>query len=194
LPIYNWLISPFCAPTVHPDIRHDHFKALVIPAESAINLSRHQNNGLRSPDMRGSAMMRWLLLTFTLAAGFEAPAFAGGQYQVWQSMLDWHCLVVDGNFVANPKEPGVLAGLDGFATRAEAEAKMAELCPQEKRRQEPAAKQKYQIFQSMLDGRCRVIDADFVAKEPGAIFGGISGFATRAEAEAKLPELCKQIK
>jgi len=51
---------------------------------------------------------------------------------------------------------------------------------------------KYLIYQGMVDRRCRVVDT--VPKEPGVILGGPSGFATREEAEAKLPELCKQSK
>jgi hypothetical protein len=51
---------------------------------------------------------------------------------------------------------------------------------------------KYHIYQGMIDQRCRVVDA--IPKEPGVILGGPSGFATREEAEAELPELCRQAK
>jgi hypothetical protein len=125
--------------------------------------------------------MRWLLLTLTMVAGFEAPALAGGQYQIFQGMFDTRCRVVDADFVA--KEPGVIVGLGGYATRAEAEAMLPKVCKEEQGNQEPAGGRRYLILQNKLDGSCSVVEA-----------GGPSGFATRAEAEAKLAERCKPIK
>ena len=136
--------------------------------------------------------MKRLLLALFVVVGLPASAFAA-QYHIFQGMVDQRCRVVD----TIPKELGViLGGPSGFATREQAEAELPKLCKQGQSRQErqaqqePVAGQRYHIFQGMVDKRCRVVDA--VPNEIGVIFGGPSGFATRAEAEAELPEICKQ--
>jgi hypothetical protein len=153
--------------------------------------------------------MKRLLLAITVVGGMTSPATAES-YNVYSDM-DGRCLIIYaeelnmGRTAKSKPSLGVIQGINGIPTFDEA---VAILKPCTQRRQEAKTKfqeiiakhpqmgenysNKYFILQEMPSHSCHVVDA--VPEELGVVRGGPGGFATREEAEAKLTELCKQVK